>query len=70
MSADADRRETTRGYQFCDRPAGFPIVGRIEKDGELRLAVCPRFERLNTYAAEGFNEFGSFRKQLGDDLTG
>jgi hypothetical protein len=67
-AADADRRETTRSYQFSDRPAGFRIVRRIEKNGELRLAVCRRFERLDTYAAEGFNELSSFGRQPSNDL--
>jgi hypothetical protein len=67
-AADADRRETTRGYQFSDRPAGFRIVRRIEKNGELRLAVCRRFERLDTYAAAGFNELSSFGRRPGNDL--
>ena len=58
-AADADRRETIRRYQFCNRFAGFRIVRRIEKNGELRLAVCGGFERLNAYAAEGLNELGS-----------
>jgi hypothetical protein len=50
-AADADRRKTSRRYQFCNRPAGFRIVRRIEKNDELWLAVCRRFERLNTYVA-------------------
>jgi hypothetical protein len=40
-AAEADRRETTRRYQFCNRPAGFRIVRRIEENGGLWLAVLP-----------------------------
>jgi hypothetical protein len=68
-AANADGREATRCYQFCNRPTGIRIIRCLEKNGQLRLTVCRRLQRLNTHAAEGFNEFSSCGKKPGNDLT-